>query len=128
METLYSQNPAMFRNNPIGFIVAVLLIPLAVGILILLWWYLQCKASKLEITGRDVVLETGLLSKEHIELNVDSIRSVRISQSFFNRLFGVGRIAIFSAGDSAEMVAAGMPDPHDFREIVKKLQRERNTG
>lgn len=66
METKYSEHPSMFRNNPLGFILAILLIPVAIGILILLWWYLQCKSTKLEFSGNDLILEKGLLSKERM--------------------------------------------------------------
>lgn len=115
----YSENPAMFRNNPLGFILAVLLIPLAVGILILLWWYLQCKATKLTVDASSIILERGLLSKEKIELDIDSVRTVKIYQSFFNRIFGVGRISVYTSGDVAEFEINGMPDPNRFRELVK---------
>ncbi|MGM0570252.1 MAG: PH domain-containing protein [Pseudomonadota bacterium] len=112
----------MFRNNPLGFILSILLIPLAVGILILLWWYLQCKSTKLEFTGNDLVLEKGLLSKERMELDVRRIRSVNVYQSFFNRIFGVGRISIFTAGDEPEIEVAGLPSPHDLRTLIKERQ------
>lgn len=119
METKYSEHPAMFKNNPLGFILAVLLIPVAVGIVILLYWYLQCKSTKLEFKGKDLILERGLLSKSRTELNVDSIRTVNVYQSFFNRIFGVGRISIYTAGDTPEIEVSGLPRPNDLRELVK---------
>jgi uncharacterized membrane protein YdbT with pleckstrin-like domain len=112
----------MFRNNPVGFIIAVLLIPVAVGILILLAWYLKCKSTRLEYAGNDLILEQGLLNKEHTELNVDRIRTVNVYQSFFNRIFGVGKIAIFTAGDKPEIEVAGLPRPHDLRDLIKAHQ------
>lgn len=122
METTYSEHPAMFRNNPVGFILAVLLIPVAVGILILLAWYLKCKSTRLEYAGNDLILERGLLSKEHTELNIDRIRTVNVYQSFFNRILGVGKIAIYTAGDEPEIEVAGLPRPHDLRDLIKSHQ------
>lgn len=119
MSTAYTAHPAMFKSNPLGFIIALLLVPVAIGILILLYWYLQCKSTRLEVSGGTVLLERGLLSKEKIELDLDRIRTVRIYQSFFNRMFGVGTISVYSAGDKAEFEIAGMPDPNRFRELVK---------
>jgi len=115
----YSDHPAMFKSNPLGFILALLLVPFAIGILILLWWYLQCKSTLLVVEGGTVMLERGLLSKEKIELDIDSVRTVRIYQSFFNRMFGVGTISVYTSGDLAEFEVAGMPDPNRFRELVK---------
>lgn len=122
METKYSEHPVMFKNNPLGFVLAILLIPAAVGILIFLVWYLKCKSTKLEFTGNDLILEKGLLSKDHTELNVGSIRTVKVYQSFFNRIFGVGKISVFTAGDTPEIEVAGLPRPHDLRDLVKSHQ------
>ncbi len=119
MEPRFDAHPAMFRSHPFWFILAVLLIPVGIGILILLGWYLVTKATRLAVIGDDIVLEKGLLSKERIELNISSVRSVKVYQSFINRIFGVGTLSVYTAGDLAEVVAAGIPDPGRFREVVK---------
>ena len=123
METNYSENPSMWKNSPLGVILCVLLIPaFGLGLVLLLIWYARTKAMKLEVEGRDVILEQGLLSKSRTELNTDSIRSVKVSQSLFNRMFGVGKVEIFTAGDSPEIVAPGMPRPHTVRDLIKAQQ------
>lgn len=122
-EPLYSEHPAMFKNNPIGFIVSLLLIPVfGLGLLILLWWYLQCKGSKLTVKEHDILYEEGLLSKNRAEFSISGIRTVRVNQSFFNRIFGVGTIQIFTAGDKPEIEAKGMPEPNRVRELIKARQ------
>lgn len=122
MQTTYSERPAMFRSNPFGFILAVLLIPVGVGVIILLVWYLKCLSTKLELDGNDLVLTKGLLSKDRIELDVGSIRTVRVYQSFLNRIFNVGSVSVFTAGDIAEIEVFGLPDPHDLRELINAKQ------
>lgn len=112
----------MFRSNPFGFILAVLLIPVGVGIIILLVWYLKCLSTRLELDGNDLVLTKGLLSKDRIELDIDSIRTVRVYQSFLNRIFNVGSVSVFTAGDLPEIEVAGLPDPHDLRELINQKQ------
>ena len=124
MKELYAEHPAMFKNNPLGFILSVLLIAVGVGILILLWWYLQTKASKLTVFENEVMFEKGLLSKERSEVNIGIVRTVRVKQSFFNRIFGVGTVEIFTAGDNPEIVARGMPDPNRIRELIKMGQND----
>mgnify|MGYP000014701558 FL=1 len=122
-EPLYSEHPAMFKNNPIGFIVSLLLIPVfGVGLLILLWWYLQCKGSLLTVKEHDILYEEGLLSKNRAEFSISGIRTVRVNQSFFNRIFGVGTIQIYTAGDQPEIEVKGMPDPNRVRELIKARQ------
>lgn len=124
MNEEYSENPSMFRNHPLGFILAILLIPVAVGILILMVWYLKCKSTLLQIRGNEIVLEKGLLNKERTELNISSIRTVKISQTLGNRIFKVGTLSVFTAGDSPEVQVQGMPRPEVFRELVKASQAE----
>jgi len=126
MSELYSENPVMFKNKPLGFIAAVILIPVGLGVLILLWWYLLTKASKLTVTENEIHYEKGLLSKEHSEINMSSVRTVKVKQSFFNRIFGVGTIALYTAGDEPEVVVTGLPDPNRVREIIKNSQRRNN--
>lgn len=114
----------MFRSKPLGFILAIILIPAAIGILILMVWYLKCKSTRLEINDNEIVLEKGLLSKERTELNVSGIRTVKIKQSFFNRIFGVGALSVYTAGDNPEIQVQGMPRPEIFRDLVKVRQSE----
>lgn len=122
----YSEHPVMFKNNPLGFILALLLVPVGLGVLIFLWWHLQNKSSKLSVDGNEILYEKGLLSKERSVINIDSIRTVKVKQSFFNRIFGVGAIEIFTAGDSPEIEVAGLPEPNRIRELIK-AQQERGA-
>jgi len=123
MNELYSANPVMFRNNPVGFIFSIVLIPaFGLGILILLWWFLQCKSTKLTVMEKEILFEKGLLSKERSEVNISGIRTIKIKQSFFNRIFGVGTVEIYTAGDDPEFIAHGLPDPNQVRELIKMEQ------
>lgn len=122
MELKYSEHPKMFKNHPLGFVLAVLLVPIAIGILILLWWFLMCKSTRLDVIGNDIVLTRGLLSKDTTEVDIARIRSVNVYQSFFNRMFGVGNIKIYTAGDEPEIEVSGVPNPNEFRLLVKQIQ------
>jgi hypothetical protein len=42
-----------------------------------------------------------------------------VYQTFFDRIFRVGRIEIFTTGDDPEFVIAGMPDPDRVRDHVR---------
>jgi uncharacterized membrane protein YdbT with pleckstrin-like domain len=122
-DVLYSEHPAMFKNNPLGFIASIVLIAaFGLGLLILLWWYLQCKSSTLTITSRDVLYEKGLLSKSRVEFGIAGIRTVKVNQSFFDRIFGVGAIQIYTSGDQPEIQVKGMPEPNRVRELIKARQ------
>lgn len=116
----YTAHPVMFRNRPFSFIISLLLIPAAgIGILILLYWYLKCKATALTVAEGQIYLEEGLLSKSRSEIDCDSVRTVKVYQSFLNRIFGVGSIEIYTAGDQPEMLVKGLPDPNAIRDVIK---------
>jgi len=123
MKELYSAHPAMFKANPIGFIVAILLIAVfGIGLLILLFWYLQTKATKLTITENEILYENGLLSKERVDVNISMIKTVKVKQTFFDRIFGIGSIDIYTTGDSPEFVVTAMPEPDIIRDLIKSRQ------
>ena len=115
----YSQNPPMFRNHPFSFIVTILLIfAFGLGILIFLIWYLKCKSTKIIVSNDELEFEKGLLSKERIEIKLNMIRSVKVNQSFFQRIFGVGDLEIYSSGDEPEIIVSGMPNPLHLKELL----------
>lgn len=115
----YSRHPTMFKGNPLGFIGCLLLIPvLGLGLFILLWWYLSARNTVFTVDDNEIRFETGILNKEHSEINKASIRSVKVRQTLLNRMFGVGTVEIYTAGDAPEIVAHGMPEPHLIRELT----------
>ena len=142
-DLLYSENPKMPRNNPFMFTLIIILniaglvaairldqqsfqiIGLVVWLGTVIWlliWYLKTKSKKLSITNRDMLYEEGLLRKNRKELALDKVRTVEVDQDFIERIFGVGMIKVFTAGDLAEIEVKGLPDPNKIRELVKKIQ------
>lgn len=115
---LYDSHPAMARASPLLFALAIVTIPVGVGLIILLVWYLQTLATRLVITDEEIRLERGLLSKEHREIRLSAIRTVQIEQSILNRMFGVGTVTVYSAGDKPEFSVAGMPDAGRIRDLT----------
>lgn len=125
MQPQYEASPAMFRNHPLLFIGSVLLIAaFGLGILILLYWYLKVRSVRLTITGNLVHLSRGLLSKEQIDLDVQEIRAVHVKQRFLQRVFNVGTLEFYTAGDTAELTLDGMPDPNRVRDYIRKQVQE----
>ena len=142
-DLLYSENPKMPRNNPfrltliiilnVGGLVAAFrldqqsfqIFGLVVWLGTVIWlliWYLKTKSKKLSVTNRDMLYEEGLLRKNRKELALDKVRTVEVDQDFVQRIFGVGEVRVFTAGDKPEIVVEGLPDPNRIRELVKQKQ------
>lgn len=112
---LYDEHPAMFRAHPLLFI---LLLVSVVGILALAVWWIRAKGERLALSDREVLMERGILAKQRTEIALSSIRSVRITQTLGQRIFDVGNIELFSAGDMAEIAVKSMPRPGRIRDIA----------
>ena len=141
-DLLYSENPKMPRNRPFTFIFIIILniaglaairldqqsfqiIGLVVWLGTVTWlliWYMKIKSTKVSVTNNDILVERGLLRKNRKELALDKVRTVEVDQDFISRIFGVGKIKVFTAGDLAEIEVTGLPDPNRIRELVKQNQ------
>lgn len=119
---LYEANPSLVRMYPLGVVLAVLLIPVGVGIILLLYWYLLTKSDHLTIKSDEIVWTHGLINKQFTEINMSSVRTVRVSQSLIQRMLKAGDIAIYTAGDQPEVVIRGLPNPEEIRAHIKGQQ------
>ena len=109
----------MFRNAPLKFILYLLLIPAyGLGLFLLLWWYIDNKNKLLSIEGDLMKWQEGIFNKTFIDLSTDDIRTVKIKQSFFQRMFGTGDLDIYTAVDSPEAVLMGLQDPHEIKSLL----------
>lgn len=93
---------------------------LALGLFQLLRWWLATLMDQLEINAHELIWTHGLLSKEYTEINMGSVRTVRIQQSLFQRIVGAGDLQIFTAGDSPELTIRGLPRPQEIRQHIKR--------
>ncbi|MCU0833583.1 MAG: PH domain-containing protein [Chromatiaceae bacterium] len=119
---LYEANPSLVRMYPLGVVLAVLLIPVGVGILLLLYWYLLAKSDHILIKSDEIVWTHGLINKQYTEINMSSVRTVRVSQSLIQRVLKAGDIAIYTAGDKPEVVIRGLPQPDEVRAHIRGQQ------
>ena len=109
----------MFADEPLMFIIAVILIPVGVGIVWLIYWYIKLRCTLVTIDDERVMLSRGILTKEKVEIELQSIRTVRVDQTFADRLFNCGILKIYTAGDSPELQQGGMPDPERLRNALR---------
>ncbi|HSD91507.1 MAG TPA: PH domain-containing protein [Methyloceanibacter sp.] len=128
-QVVYEAHPAMFRARPFSFVLCVLLIlAFGLGILLLLYWYVLTRATQLTVTDHDITYERGILSKDRTSVALRQVRSVRVTQGFINRIFGVGTIEVSSTGDEPEFTVRDLPDPHEIRDAIRGAQRLEARG
>lgn len=136
--------PSLVRCHPVSTVMLIL-VPIAVGVVLpvvgvvvlpvaliaagavaavcwislLVWWIRFSLARSLEITNKRTVRHLGILSRSTTEVLHDHIRNIQITQTFGQRMFGVGSIGISSAADTdLEIEMHGLPDPYGVRKVI----------
>ena len=113
-----SVSPIIIRAHPFWLILAILLIPLLIGALLLFFWWLDTKTTRLEINSHSVKYETGIFWKDRVELSRNSIRTIRVQQSRLNRMLNVGSLEIYTTGIKPEIVARDLLGPNDLLQLL----------
>ncbi|WMS41238.1 PH domain-containing protein [Acuticoccus sp. MNP-M23] len=115
----YQEHPRMFADEPGRFILAVILIPVLVGIVWLVFWWIRTRCTLVTVGDERVLLSRGVFAKERLEIELKSIRTVEIDQTFVDRIFNCGILKIYTAGDNPELLQKGMPDPERLRSALR---------
>ena len=87
------------------------------------YWFVRSRYDSLTITEERTVWARGILDRATSEVQHDDVRNIQIKQTFFDRIFGVGRIAISSAGqDEMEIDIRDVPNPDEVAKVVRSCQ------
>lgn len=144
MTPLYREHPTMFADEPGKFVGVLLLVivPLIVaviywgtmyisypmlalsviGLLVLGWWFITNRSCVVTVDEERITLRRGVLSKEHIDVEIPSIRTVRVDQTFVDRIFNCGILKVYTAGDRPDIIQDGLPDPQRLREALREAR------
>lgn len=92
-----------------------------VGLIVLLVAYIKFKATELAVTNKRVIAKMGLVSRDTIEININKVESIQVSQSILGRVLNYGTLTINGTGSSHELIA-GISDPLAFRRFFMEAQ------
>jgi len=102
---------------------------LAAAGLVLLGVVLKRYSWKFTIEGNRVSRHYGLISRNQQSVRIGDLRSIELDQSFFQRVFGVGDIAFYSAGSAdAEVRFFGIADPLSVRNQIDAVMDAKGDG
>ena len=76
----------------------VLLLPVAIGLIFLIWAYIRYKTTEFAVTDRRIIAKTGLISRSTVELFLDKVEALHVDQSVWGRLLDFGTIIIRGTG------------------------------
>ncbi len=105
-------------GRPIYSVIAILLF--FVGLFYLLSAFITYQTSEYGVTNKRVLMKTGLIRRNSLEIFLDKVEAVRVNQSILGRIIGYGSIAIIGTGGTTDIFFS-IPQPLDFR---KKVQQQ----
>lgn len=86
---------------------------------LLTWWWIDRFSAALVITTKRTTMHHGFFSRSTSEVVHDNIRNVQVDQTFWQRVWRVGKIGISSSGqDGVEVQVNHLPNPDKLREII----------
>ena len=81
-------------------------------------WYAPTRFDKLKITDESLFWSRGAFSKYVIEVSIDSVRRLHITQGPLQRWLGVGDVTVFTEGERPVILVRGLPEPERIRALV----------
>ena len=121
-ETILYQAKTSFWSQ-LGLIVGGSILLFAFGFGLLLWLvaFIRYKTTELSFTNRRVVAKIGLIGRQTIELNINKVESLQVSQGVFGRMFNYGTLIIAGAGNPQAPIS-GISNPMGFRQAFMEYQ------
>jgi len=109
-------------------IMGVVLMLVLIGFLILLFLpvsYLGIKNTDYVVTNRALYVKTGIASTNIESVSLDRIQNTEFRQSFLAKRFGLGSIAISTAGSSGKEIGFdNIEDAREIRQLINRLANE----
>ena len=106
-------------------VLGVLLIPVIfIGVVMLLYAYINIKTTCFVITNKRVITKTGLLRISQSEVRIDDVRGVNLQRDLWQRIIGTGNVTIGTAATGgAEIVMSGVGNPNHVVEAVNSQRK-----
>jgi len=85
--------------------------------------HLRLRFVTLKVTGNKLQFEQGFLSKSIRTMELSKVQDVGVSQSFAQRLVGIGDIRVETAGDSSPVSMRSVDNPQAVADFILESVR-----
>jgi signal transduction histidine kinase len=89
------------------------------GVIVILIGMVRRSATEMAVTNRRVVIKTGLASRKTIEMMLNKVESIEVSEPAAGRMLGYGSIVVIGTGGTPEPFHK-MAHPLEFRSQVQQ--------
>lgn len=88
---------------------------------------IQFRTSEYIVTNKRVVMKTGLMSVNVMEILLTRMEAVHVSQSFWARFYDYGSLVIVGVGGTRDYFTY-VPSPFKFRQYIQEMRSEKEHG
>jgi hypothetical protein len=92
---------------------------LVIALIVFVTGTIRRNATEMAVTNRRVVIKTGLASRRTIEMLLNKVETIEISEPAMGRMLGYGSIQIIGTGGTNEPFHR-MANPLEFRNAVQQ--------
>ena len=92
---------------------------LVCGAVVILTGMVRRSATEMAVTNRRVVIKTGLMNRKTIEMLLNKVESIEVSETTFGRMLGYGTIVVIGTGGTSDPFHR-VADPLEFRSQVQQ--------
>ena len=96
------------------FLGVVTLAAFGLGLVFLVWAWINMKSTEIAITSRRIIAKFGFVKRSTIEINLDKVEALRVEQGVMGRFLNYGTIFMSGAGTSVAPMR-DIADPLVFR-------------
>jgi len=89
------------------------------GVAVILAGMLRRNTTEMAVTNRRVIIKTGLASRKTIEMLLNKVESIEVSESTIGRLLGYGTVMMIGTGGTSESFQR-VAHPLEFRSQVQQ--------
>ena len=101
------------------------IVTVVVALVTVAWALLETIRWKYTITNRRVFVRHGLISVQEQTARLERVQDVTLRQSLFDRMFGVGRLDIDTAGsEGGAFEFKALTEPTHVREVLDAAVRQ----
>jgi Bacterial PH domain len=115
----YAQNQTGIDSNELHVMEGGAAVLLISGIMVILAGMVRRNATEMAVTNRRVVIKTGLASRKTIEMLLNKVESIEVSETTAGRMLGYGTIVIIGTGGTPEPFHR-VAHPLEFRSQVQQ--------
>jgi len=128
-QKIWEGNPCWMNYLLYWILGALFLLPTGIGIIFIIYAFLDRKNKIFTITTRKVLAQSGIITNKIDEIAIRDIRSTSVKQGIVGTYFDFGNVLIGSAGTAGiEVKFVGVKNPEQVMRQIRIIKDDIESG